>query len=100
MAKGVKVFSDNIDTINSELEKKIEELKAIEKEIKKNKTLISESWKSASAMSTVEKINDQIKKLNEAIKEVEKAESLVKSTSKKVLEADFTIIKNLGRQFY
>ena len=100
MAKQIKVLSDSIDTINSELEKKIQELKELEKQIDNNKNLILDSWKSESAVNTVNSINQQMTKLNKAIKEIEKAENLVKSTSKKVLDADSTIKKNLGSSFY
>lgn len=95
MAKKIKVYSDDINTINNELEKLIEQLNQIYKNIDSNKVLISDSWKSETALKTVAAINAENEKLQDAIKELQSAEQIVKNTTKKILEADNTIKKKL-----
>lgn len=100
MAKQVKVLFDEINTISSEIGKKLEELNGICNEIENNKVLIAESWKSAGAMGTVKKIDGYKTDMEKAIKEIKNAEKIVKKTSQKILDADTTIRINLGRSFY
>lgn len=93
MARQVKVFNDNISTINSEIDKLIEELNHCFQDIQNNGTLINEKWKGAAAVKAVAGINKSAKDLKKATDEIKDVKAHVKSTSKAITEADDTIKK-------
>jgi uncharacterized protein YukE len=91
MAKQVKVFTDDINTINSDLEKLIQELQQCYTNMENEKTMITEKWQSSAALKFINNIGNQNKKLKDAISKIEEAEKLVKTTSKSIRDVDKTI---------
>ena len=95
MAKKIKVYSDDIERISKEIDKLIETINQDYNNLEKNKTLISEAWKSAAAIKMVDNISKENKNLKSALKEVTSTKDYVNKTTKNVLQADEDILKKI-----
>lgn len=88
MAKQIKVFESDIQTIHTELEKLIAELEGTYTSIQKNAEIVVERWQGKAAVKTAEAIANEAKNLKKAIKEIRQVKEYVEKTSKAVKDAD------------
>ncbi len=96
MAKEIKVYYDDISQISGDLDKLLSELETTYTNIKKEKSLITERWKSAAAIKYINQIEKQSNDLKKAIKKIKETKKYVLNTSKKVCEADDQIKKKFS----
>lgn len=95
MASKIKVRRTEITNILNEINAKLEDMTAVYKEIKKNSTLVKESWQSEAALKSVENIEKQSDKLKKAIQQINKESAVIKDTSNRVIESDRQIANKI-----